>query len=318
MSDFNKEFLNALLNREKFDEFMRGQLQTALNSLLESELTAFLGYNPYDRSGWNTGNSRNGSYVRKLKTQFGQIEVTVPRDRKGQFHQRTIPAYGEHTDTLETTIIQLYSHGVTTREIAELIEKMYGCYYSDGTISNITKQIASQVESYHQRKLNDKFFCIYLDATYIPLRRETYDREAVYVSVGIKPDGHKEIIDYRIAPVENLTVWEEMIANFKERGVDQVELFLSDGFVGIKDMLKQYYPNSKFQRCLIHVMRNISQKVRLKARNAILSEFKQVHKQSSQAAAEKVLHAFFDKYRAQYPRMVKDLEKIEEDLLVFY
>lgn len=217
MSDFNKEFLNALLNREKFDEFMRGQLQTVLNSLLESELTAFPGYNPYDRSGWNTSNSRNGSYVRKLKTQFGQIEVTVPRDQKGEFHQRTLPAYGEHTDTLETTIIQLYSHGVTTREIAELIKKMYGCYYSAGTISNITKQITSQVESYHQRKLNDKFFCIYLDATYIPLRRETYDREAVYVAVGIKPDGHKEIIDYRIAPVENLTVWEEMIADFKER-----------------------------------------------------------------------------------------------------
>lgn len=109
---------------------------------------------------------------------------------------------------------------------------MYGCYYSAGTISNITKQIASQVESYHQRKLNDKFFCIYLDATYISLRRETYDREAVYVAVGIKTDGHKEIIDYRIAPVENLTVWEEMISNFKERGVNQVELFLSDGFVG--------------------------------------------------------------------------------------
>lgn len=101
-----------LLNREKFDEFMRGQLQTALNSLLESELAAFLGYNPYDRSGWNTGNSRNGSYVRKLKTQFGQIEVTVPRDRKGKFHQRTLPAYGEHTDTLETTIIQLYSQAL--------------------------------------------------------------------------------------------------------------------------------------------------------------------------------------------------------------
>ena len=143
-----------------------------------------------------------------------------------------------------------------------------------GTISNITKQITSQVESYHQRKLNDKFF------------------------------------DYRIAPVENLTVWEEMIADFKDHGVNQVELFLSDGFVGIKNMLKQYYPNSKFQRYLVHVMRNISQK----DRSAILSEFKQ----SNRAAAEEVLHAFCDKYRAQYPRMVKDLEKIEENLLVFY
>ncbi|MCD5516917.1 transposase, partial [Lactobacillus delbrueckii subsp. lactis] len=85
----------------------------------------------------------------------------------------------------ESTVIQLYSHGVTTREISDLIEKMYGSYYSAGTVSNISKQVANQVESYHQRQLSDKFFCVYLDATYIPLRRDTYQREAVYVAVGI-------------------------------------------------------------------------------------------------------------------------------------
>ncbi|AQR54187.1 hypothetical protein BTI23_04380 [Lactobacillus delbrueckii subsp. bulgaricus] len=181
-----------------------------------------------------------------------------------------------------------------------MIEKMYGSYYSAGTVSNISKQVASQVESYHQRQLSDKFFCVYLDATYIPLRRDTYQREAVYVAVGIKPNGHKEIIDYRIAPVENIEIWGEMISNFKERGLEQVELFLSDGFVGIKDMLKQYYPKSKFQRCL--VMRNIKGKVRV----------------SDRKEAETVLHAFYDKYDSKYSSMIKNLQKIEEDLLVFY
>lgn len=146
------------------------------------------------------------------------------------------------------------------------------------SFTNISKQVASQVESYHQRQLSDKFFCVYLDATYIPLRRDTYQREAVYVAVGIKPNGHKEIIDYRIAPVENIEIWGEMISNFKERGLEQVELFLSDGFVGIKDMLKQYYPKSKFQRCLVHVMRNIKGKVRVSDRKEALDDFKQVSK----------------------------------------
>ncbi|MBT8897502.1 transposase, partial [Lactobacillus delbrueckii subsp. bulgaricus] len=116
----------------------------------------------------NSGNSRNGSYFRQVKTQFGPIKVQVLRDRKGEFHRHTLPAYGQRTDTLESTVIQLYSHGVTTREITDLIEKMYGSYYSAGTVSNISKQ----VESYHQRQLSDKFFCVYLDATYIPLRRD--------------------------------------------------------------------------------------------------------------------------------------------------
>lgn len=318
MTDFNRECLNALFDKEKFDKFMRTQLEEGLNLLLESELTAFLGYNPYDRNGWNSGNSRNGSYFRQIKTQFGPIRVQVPRDRNGEFHQQTLPAYGQHTDALESTVIQLYSHGVTTREISELIEKMYGSYYSAGTVSNISKQVASQVESYHQRRLSDKFFCVYLDATYIPLRRDTYQREAVYIAVGIKPNGNKEIIDYRIAPVENLEVWSEMIADFKERGLEQVELFLSDGFVGIKDMLKQYYPKSKFQRCLIHIMRNISQKVRVTDRAEILNAFKQVHKQTNQKEAETVLHAFYEAYGSKYSRMIKDLRKLEEDMLVFY
>ena len=318
MTDFNRECLNALFDKEKFDKFMRTQLEEGLNLLQESELTAFLGYNPYDRYGWNSGNSRNGSYFRQIKTQFGPIKVQVPRDRNGEFHQQTLPAYGQHTDALESTVIQLYSHGVTTREISELIEKMYGSYYSAGTVSNISKQVASQVESYHQRRLSDKFFCVYLDATYIPLRRDTYQREAVYIAVGIKPNGNKEIIDYRIAPVENLEVWSEMIADFKERGLEQVELFLSDGFVGIKDMLKQYYPKSKFQRCLIHIMRNISQKVRVTDRAEILNAFKQVHKQTNQKEAETVLHAFYDAYGSKYSRMIKDLRKLEEDMLVFY
>ena len=318
MTDFNRECLNALFDKEKFDKFMRTQLEEGLNLLLESELTAFLGYNPYDRNGWNSGNSRNGSYFRQIKTQFGPIKVQVPRDRNGEFHQQTLPAYGQHTDALESTVIQLYSHGVTTREISELIEKMYGSYYSAGTVSNISKQVASQVESYHQRRLSDKFFCVYLDATYIPLRRDTYQREAVYIAVGIKPNGNKEIIDYRIAPVENLEVWSEMIADFKERGLEQVELFLSDGFVGIKDMLKQYYPKSKFQRCLIHIMRNISQKVRVTDRAEILNAFKQVHKQTNQKDAETVLHAFYEAYGSKYSRMIKDLRKLEEDMLVFY
>ena len=318
MTDFNRECLNALFDKEKFDKFMRTQLEEGLNLLLESELTAFLGYNPYDRNGWNSGNSRNGSYFRQIKTQFGPIKVQVPRDRNGEFHQQTLPAYGQHTDALESTVIQLYSHGVTTREISELIEKMYGSYYSAGTVSNISKQVASQVESYHQRRLSDKFFCVYLDATYIPLRRDTYQREAVYIAVGIKPNGNKEIIDYRIAPVENLEVWSEMIADFKERGLEQVELFLSDGFVGIKDMLKQYYPKSKFQRCLIHIMRNISQKVRVTDRAEILNAFKQVHKQTNKKEAETVLHAFYEAYGSKYSRMIKDLRKLEEDMLVFY
>lgn len=258
MNDFTKDMANALFNQDKINDLFRQKLQQAVNDLLESELTAFLGYNPYERDGWNTGNSRNGAYYRKVDTQFGQIEIKVPRDRNGEFHQHTMPDYKRHTDVLEQTVIKLYSKGVTTREIADLIEKMYGGYYSPAMVSNISKEMIPKVEAYHQRHLSDKFFCVYLDATYIPLKRVTYEREAVYIAIGIKPNGHKEVIDYCIAPTKNIEIWSEMLKGFKSRGLEQVELFLSDGVVGMKEAICQSYPKAHFQRCLVHVMRNIS------------------------------------------------------------
>lgn len=318
MNDFTKDMANALFNQDKINDLFRQKLQQAVNDLLESELTAFLGYNPYERDGWNTGNSRNGAYYRKVDTQFGQIEIKVPRDRNGEFHQHTMPDYKRHTDVLEQTVIKLYSKGVTTREIADLIEKMYGGYYSPAMVSNISKEMIPKVEAYHQRHLSDKFFCVYLDATYIPLKRVTYEREAVYIAIGIKPNGHKEVIDYCIAPTENIEIWSEMLKGFKSRGLEQVELFLSDGVVGMKEAICQSYPKAHFQRCLVHVMRNISAKMRVDDRQKALNEFKQIHTQSNKEMAVQVLHEFYQNWEKAYKNVVRDLRQVEPDLLTFY
>lgn len=318
MNDFTKDMTNALFNQDKINDLFRQKLHQAVNDLLESELTAFLGYNPYERDGWNTGNSRNGAYYRKVDTQFGQIEIKVPRDRNGEFHQHTMPDYKRHTDVLEQTVIKLYSKGVTTREIADLIEKMYGGYYSPAMVSNISKEMIPKVEAYHQRHLSDKFFCVYLDATYIPLKRVTYEREAVYIAIGIKPNGHKEVIDYCIAPTENIEIWSEMLKGFKSRGLEQVELFLSDGVVGMKEAICQSYPKAHFQRCLVHVMRNISAKMRVDDRQKALDEFKQIHTQSNKEMAVQVLHEFYQNWEKAYKNVVRDLRQVEPDLLTFY
>ena len=318
MNDFTKDFAQALFNPDKINDLLRKELQQAVNDLLEAELTAFLGYDPYARNGWNTGNSRNGAYYRKVDTQFGQIEIKVPRDRNGEFHQHTMPDYKRHTDVLEQTVIKLYSKGVTTREIADLIEKMYGGYYSPAMVSNISKEMIPKVEAYHQRHLSDKFFCVYLDATYIPLKRVTYEREAVYIAIGIKPNGHKEVIDYCIAPTENIEIWSEMLKGFKSRGLEQVELFLSDGVVGMKEAICQSYPKAHFQRCLVHVMRNISAKMRVDDRQKALDEFKQIHTQSNKEMAVQVLHEFYQNWEKAYKNVVRDLRQVEPDLLTFY
>ena len=136
MNDFTKNMAQALFNQDKINDLLRKELQQAVNDLLEAELTAFLGYDPYARDGWNTGNSRNSAYFRKVDTQFGEIEIQVPRDRNCLFHQHTLPDYKQHSDVLESMIIKLCSKGVTTREIADLIEK------SPNSISNLNEKLS--------------------------------------------------------------------------------------------------------------------------------------------------------------------------------
>ncbi len=132
--------------------------------MLSTELTAFLDYEKYDYSGRNSGDSRNGFYDRTYKSRFGTLNLKIPRDREGLFKQHTIPSYQRSSNELETTIIQLYKKGITTREISDLIEKMYGHYYTPQTVSNITKAVQNQVERFHNRPISDKYVTVYCDA----------------------------------------------------------------------------------------------------------------------------------------------------------
>mgnify|MGYP001100413004 FL=1 len=126
MSDFTTDLAAALAAGHDADEFFRQSLEGAINRLLENERTAFLDYEKWDPAGYNSGNSRNGYYGRTMKTEYGELELKIPRDRMGEFQQQTVPSYKKSSDYLENTIIQLYKKGITTREIADLIERMYG------------------------------------------------------------------------------------------------------------------------------------------------------------------------------------------------
>lgn len=182
MNDFTTEILKTLANKGDLNELFRVHLEKAVNTLLKTELTAFLDYEKYDRIGFNTGNSRNGSYDRTVKTEYGELHPQIPRDRNGEFKQQTVPAYRRTNDTLEETIIHLFRKGITMSEIADLIEKMYGHHYTPQTMSNITKSFTEEVTAFKGWELHDRYAAIYMDATYIPLKRKTVAKEAIEVS----------------------------------------------------------------------------------------------------------------------------------------
>jgi len=303
MSYLNTELMKTLLQNGSVDEFFRQQLESTINELFQAELTAFLGYEKHSSDGWGSGNSRNGFYARVFETKYGKLNLRVPRDRKGEFEQHLIPDYARRSDSLETMVIQLYRNGITTREIADLIEKMYGHHYSAATVSNIAKTVEGQVEKFHTRQVAERYAVIYCDATYLCLRRDTVAKEALHVILGITPDGKKEVLDYAIYPTESASNYEDMLVNLKQRGLKEVLLFVSDGLIGIRDALLRQFPQAQHQSCWVHICRNVAKLIRLKDRRDVLADLKPVYTQETASDAEKELDRFIDKYRDKYPKL---------------
>nr|WP_270790814.1 IS256 family transposase [Enterococcus lactis] len=314
--NFTTEIMETLINKGDLDELFRCHLELAVNSLLQAELTAFLDYEKYDRAGFNSGNSRNGNYSRSFRTEYGELNLVIPRDRNGKFSQQTLPAYKRTNDSLETTIIQLFQKGITMSEISELIEKMYGHHYTPQTISNMTKIVSEDIIAFKERSLESRYSVIFMDATHIPLKRQTVSKEAVYIVIGIRLDGTKEVLGFSLAPTESAYVWKEILQDLKDRGLKEVLLVVTDGLSGINDSIHSVYPNAQFQQCCVHISRNIAHKVRVSDRQEICSDFKLVYQASSKEEANNQIRFMIDKWKKQYPRVVKLL--MNPAILTFY
>ena len=316
MTNFTTEIMETLINKGDLDDLFRRHLELAINTLLQAELTAFLDYEKYNRTGFNSGNSRNGNYSRSFKTEFGELNLAIPRDRNGEFSQQTLPAYKRSNDSLETTIIQLFQKGITMSEISELIEKIYGHYYTPQTISNITQIVSEDVVAFKERSLESQYSIIFMDATHIPLKRQTVSKEAVYIVIGIRLDGTKEVLGFSIAPTESSYVWKEILQDLKDRGLEEVLLVATDGLSGINDSIHSIYPNAQFQQCCVHISRNIAHKVRVSDRQEVCNDFKLVYQAASKEEAMNQISFMIDKWKKQYPRVVKLL--MNPAILTFY
>ena len=321
MNNFTSNIINCLLNNKNIEtaieELFRVELEKAINELLKFELTAFLQYEKYDRTGFNSGNSRNGYYDRDFDTRYGKLHLVIPRDRNGEFSSPLVPKYERRGQSTEDLVLKLYQTGLTNDEIATIIEALYYQKYSKTTISNITDQVIVNIDKFKSRSLSKQYAVIYLDSTFTSVRRNTVAKEAIHIALGITMDGNKEILGYLIAPNESCVVWDELLKDLQSRGLEQVLLFVTDGLVGIEDAISNNYPKADIQRCLVHVDRNIMSKVRVKDRAEIMEDFKEVYRASNKDKASKILDEFLNKWQVRYPKVYDMLIK-NQYLLTFY
>jgi len=303
----------------KFDDMINDLIKNFIEKLLKGELTEFLNYDKYDSAGKNTGNSRNGNYSRNLQTKYGVIEkLEVPRDRNNDFQTALFEPYKRRDDWLEQTVIQMYARGLSTRDIANLIEQMYGQKYSATSVSNLTDIAIKEIEQWKNRPLEKRYSVLFIDALSIKIRREHVGNESAYIIIGINEEGYREILDFYIGVTESATLWEEVLMNLKSRGVEQVLLGVMDGLPGLTDSFLKVYPKADVQRCVVHKVRNTLHKVKKKHTDEIVTDLKKIYKAPSREFAEQVLNEFSSKWDRIYPRLAQSWFEDKDELFTFY
>ena len=212
----------------------------------------------------------------------------------------------------------MYARGLSTRDIVDIIEKLYGSSYSAATISNLTDVALEEISKWHNRPLKKRYSVLFIDGMSIKIRREYVDNESVYLIIGIDEDGYREILDFYIGATESAAMWEEVLNDLKARGVEQVLLGVMDGLPGLVDTFLKVYPKADVQRCVVHKVRNCITKVRKKHMSEITEDLKLIYKSPTQKQALTALDEFIEKWNPLYPNITQSWWDDRFELLTFY
>jgi transposase-like protein len=290
-----------------------------LEEMLEAELTAHLGYEKHASEGRNSGHSRNGKRSKKLRTQTGDVDIQVPRDRNSEYPSPLLEQHAA-SNTLEEKIINLYSKGISTRDIQDTMQDLYGIDVSAATISTITDKVWSLVEEWQNRPLERSYPIIYLDGVYVKLRQDgKVENCAVYVVLGIDLEGHRDILGQWLSEgTEGANFWLSVLSDLQARGVEDVFIACVDGLKGFKEAIQSVFPQSAVQRCLVHQIRNSLKYVTWEDRKAVAKDLKKIYRAPTREEAETHLLQLSEIWGEKYAMAVRSWENNWEDLATMF
>jgi transposase-like protein len=291
-----------------------------LTEMMKAELTGELGYERYEAQGRNSGNSRNGSYRRKVKSSQGELEVEVPRDRKGEYQPQVLEQYQTRTNELEERIIAMYAKGMTARDIRDMVADTYGVTISAQMVSEITDKIIPFVEEWQSRPLERVYPVIYLDAIHYTLRKDhQVAKRAVYIVLAVNLEGRKEVLGHWVGNGdEGASFWLAVVSDLQNRGVEDVLIACIDGLSGFKEAIQSVFPEVAIQRCVIHQIRNSMKYVSWKDRKAFAADLKRVYQAATREAAETALLELAEVWGDKYAIAVRSWENNWEDLATMF
>ena len=287
---------------------------------LDAELEETLGYGKYDYRNKNTDNSRNGYSEKHLKTSFGVVDIDIPRDRHGEFEPQLVKKNQTTlSHDIEEKIISMYAKGMTTRDIDAHIQDIYGLEVSESTISRITDKIMPIVKEWQQRPLEKVYSVMYIDAIHYHVRCDgQIVKKAVYVSIGIKLNGEKDVLGMWVGENESAKYWATVLNQLRNRGMDDVFIISCDNLSGLSSAIQSIFPKSEIQNCIIHQIRNSTQYVSYKDLKELVQDLKAIYQAVDQDSAETALESFSNKWDAKYPQIAISWRSNWEHLTPFF
>ncbi|WP_291914979.1 IS256 family transposase [Chitinophaga sp. CB10] len=311
--DFLKQFKTA----DQLNDFLAQIQKRGIEKMLEGELDSHLGYNKHEPN--ESGNSRNGYGKKKIKTNYGESEIRVPRDRDASFNPMIVPKREGMVQGLEEVIVSFYAKGMSVSDIEEQIREVYKFDVSTATISRITSRVAEDIVAWQNRPLEPVYLIVWMDGIVFKVRDNSkVVNKTVYIAVGLKRDGLKEVLGMWLGKNESAAYWMTVLTDLKARGLEDILITATDNLNGFTQTIRSVFPQSATQVCVVHQIRNSCRYVVWKDKKEFTTDMKDVYAAPTRQAAMAALDALDAKWSAKYAYAIKSWRENWEELTVFF
>jgi transposase-like protein len=314
---FNDEFLKQFKTGDELNGFLKELQKRGIEKMLEGELDGHLDYNKHGKV--KNENTRNGHSTKKVRTSFGESQIAVPRDRDASFNPMIVPKRGNMVDGIENVIVSLYAKGMSNSDIEEQVREVYDLDISTSTISRITDKISGDIVAWQNRPLEPIYLIVWMDGIVFKVRENSkVIKKTVYIAVGLRRDGKKEVLGLWLGKNESAAFWMSVLTDIRARGTEDILITATDNLNGFTQTIKNVFPESKTQICVVHQIRNACRYVVWKDKKAFTTDMKLIYNAPTQDAAKAALKDFADKWEGKYSYAVKSWRDNWDELTVFF
>jgi putative transposase len=298
---------------------VNGLIKQTLEAFLELEMEEHLGYPHYAAEGRGSGNSRNGATAKTVRGDFGEVEIETPRDRKGEFDPKIVAKRQTSIGNFTETVISLYARGMSTREIEDHVQQIYGVEISPQFVSRATEQLHQQITDWQNRPLERIYPVVFVDGLRVPVRTEKgVLKKCVYTVLGVGVSGRQEVLGLWIEETEGARFWLKVFNDIKARGVQDMLVLCGDGLAGLPEAVRSVFPVADVQLCVVHQIRSATKFVSYKDRKAFCADMRPIYTAPTIEAAELALQRFAQAWGSKYPVSVDSWRRHWDGLTAFF